>query len=833
MRRSEILALVVLALALAGLLQPASTTTVCQPGAYVQDGACVQILSGEKPSQEADSPGDAGTGDAGLPEGESEGEPEPPEQSSSDRCACRNGQVRSCYSGASGTSGVGICRPGQQTCSNCAFVGPCVGEVVPGTETCANGKDDDCDGQIDETPPCACQPGSTKPCYGGPQGTSGVGSCRAGLQTCLSSQKWGGCVGEVLPATETCNGKDDDCDGTRDEDHPGGGKPCVVPGKQGICSAGVGACDQGKVSCKQAVQPHPKGEQCANGRDDDCDGDVDESPPCTCKAGTTQSCYGGAAGTVGKGICKAGKQTCGKDQTWGPCLGQQMPGTESCNGKDDDCNGKPDDLPDLGGACSDPNRKGVCRPGTFVCVANAKVCKQTILQTAELCNGKDDDCDGTVDEGFAAKGRACTVTGKLGPCAQGSYTACTKGKLVCTGPSPGKEICNGKDDDCDGKADQTFPELGKACTVKGALGPCAVGKYTSCAGGKLVCTGPSPGTETCNGKDDDCDGKPDNIVDLGKPCSDPKRKGICRAGTWACVANSKTCRQSVTSGTETCNGKDDDCDGQTDEGGVCAAEEPGIADGGPKDAPPDTGPTPKPLLYDERVLGTEGKLGAKAWAAAKGAYVFFGHQSVGRNILDGVSDIGSANAAYKFRVVAVTGAAGFSQPGIGHASVGYNYDPYSKISSFNTFLTTKGLGQKVALALFKFCYVDLMVGTDTIAVLNKYTSTMASLQTRFPSLKLAYVTAPLMTGADAANAVRNDYNGKLRTYCHARGKLLYDLASVEASLPDGSRCRYTLGGKTYERLCSQYTGDGGHLNQVGRQRAAGVLLIMLASLLGP
>src|SRR5689334_9194537 len=62
----------------------------------------------------------------------------------------------------------------------------------------------------------ACQPGETKECYAGPDGTKGVGECRAGTQTCASGT-FGACTGEVLPAAEVCNGKDDDCNGQVDE----------------------------------------------------------------------------------------------------------------------------------------------------------------------------------------------------------------------------------------------------------------------------------------------------------------------------------------------------------------------------------------------------------------------------------------------------------------------------------------------------------------------------------------------------------------------------------------------------------------------------------------
>lgn len=80
-------------------------------------------------------------------------------------CGCTVGATMSCYSGAAGTAGVGACRNGTRTCTAGppAAFGPCAGEVVPVTEVCSNGVDDDCDGTTDEGcttmgPTCAMGP---------------------------------------------------------------------------------------------------------------------------------------------------------------------------------------------------------------------------------------------------------------------------------------------------------------------------------------------------------------------------------------------------------------------------------------------------------------------------------------------------------------------------------------------------------------------------------------------------------------------------------------------------------------------------------------------------
>jgi hypothetical protein len=64
--------------------------------------------------------------------------------------SCEPGAVGSCYSGAPGTEGVGVCRPGTRTCDAAGYWSACQDEITPVTEVCANNLDDDCNGAVDE-----------------------------------------------------------------------------------------------------------------------------------------------------------------------------------------------------------------------------------------------------------------------------------------------------------------------------------------------------------------------------------------------------------------------------------------------------------------------------------------------------------------------------------------------------------------------------------------------------------------------------------------------------------------------------------------------------------
>jgi hypothetical protein len=111
----------------------------------------------------------------------------------------------------------------------------------------------------------------TGTCWSGDPAQLGVGACRAGTQVCVDGM-WSGCIGEVRPALEVCNGNDDDCNQSVDD------------GIAGV-SCGLGECAN-TSNCVQGLlgtcTPRPStAEVCGNGLDDDCDGSADENcNPC-------------------------------------------------------------------------------------------------------------------------------------------------------------------------------------------------------------------------------------------------------------------------------------------------------------------------------------------------------------------------------------------------------------------------------------------------------------------------------------------------------------------------------------------------------------------------
>ncbi len=250
----------------------------------------------------------------------------------------------------------------------------------------------------------------------------------------------------------------------------------------------------GEMGSDLGCEPVP--ERC-NGRDDDCDGEIDEEiAPQACVAGP----------------CELGETRCIEGGL--RCEGSGNPPLEICNGEDDDCDGEIDEDPsDVGGICG--SDEGRCQAGTLICREGRRWCEGSIGARDESCNGLDDDCDGETDEDLEEAGVECNA----GNCGLGSRQ-CLEGAWACVGEAEHQEleICDGLDNDCDGLIDEEDPQLGERCGLD--EGTCQQGEI-SCVAGLLACLDSvAPVDEICNGLDDDCDGVVDeeDAINAGAPC---------------------------------------------------------------------------------------------------------------------------------------------------------------------------------------------------------------------------------------------------------------------------------------------------------------------------
>ncbi|GMV39564.1 MAG: hypothetical protein AMXMBFR64_12800 [Myxococcales bacterium] len=287
-----------------------------------------------------------------------------------------------------------------------------------------------------------------------------------------------------------------------------------------------------------------------------------ETGSCVCTAaldGTSEAC----SITNDHGTCY-GQRTCDGPAGWSEC-NAKAPAVETCNGFDDDCNGVSDDglAPH---ACEASNEHGSCA-GTETCKGvDGWVCDAP-LPSPDLCDGLDNDCNGVTDDAFPTLGEPCDGDDP-DTCPSGTWACAGDGlSLVCVGDTPSLEVCDGLDNDCDGLTDEDFALLGDACDTDDP-DECAGGTWQCTLDGKgTACAGDVNQVEVCNGADDDCDGQTDEGFgdsdgDGGADCVDEDDDGDGDPDASDCAPLDPAIYSGAA---EACNGVDDDCDALIDE----------------------------------------------------------------------------------------------------------------------------------------------------------------------------------------------------------------------------------------------------------------------------
>lgn len=227
----------------------------------------------------------------------------------------------------------------------------------------------------------------------------------------------------------------------------------------------------------------------------------------------------------------------------------------------------------------------------------------------------------------------------------------------------------------------------------------------------------------------------------------------------------------------------------------------------------------------------------------RGKRIYFGHQSVGYDILKGVRELTAATPELSPVFVSADTVALPAGGWFADSRIGRNNYPGEKCIAFRETVTRLER-DSLDIAIMKFCYADIGPRTDPAEVIEAYARTVDSLREAFPGTVFVHATIPYtlktawwkllakkILGREdrslAGNLRRTRFNALLaRKY---GGDPVFDIARVESTQPDGSRELFTVEGETAFSLIGDYTHDGGHLNETGRRLAARELLRVLAA----
>lgn len=234
------------------------------------------------------------------------------------------------------------------------------------------------------------------------------------------------------------------------------------------------------------------------------------------------------------------------------------------------------------------------------------------------------------------------------------------------------------------------------------------------------------------------------------------------------------------------------------------------------------------------------------WQKLAEKRVFFGHQSVGENIIDGVVEIVEEHPEISLNIVETSNFDAIAEAAIFHEKIGRNTRPKSKLLAFKRVFDSSE-SQKIDIAILKFCYIDVRRDSNPEKLFDQYVSTLSGLENRHPDTTFVHSTVPIEArnapvtralketiktligrpGIVDDNRVRQRYNELLRSAFGGRG-FVFDIAHYEAVGPEGSLSYRVLDSERVVLMDGRYSDDGGHLNKVGRRKVAEQLLVTLA-----
>jgi hypothetical protein len=240
-------------------------------------------------------------------------------------------------------------------------------------------------------------------------------------------------------------------------------------------------------------------------------------------------------------------------------------------------------------------------------------------------------------------------------------------------------------------------------------------------------------------------------------------------------------------------------------------------------------------------------ISSSQWQALSQKKIFFAHMSVGNNILDGAQAVLRNHPDIFLAVRRTSEPADMHLPALYHSEeLGHNAEPFLKIDAFRS-LVIRIQSAAPDMALLKFCYFDIQSDTDTEALFKAYHQAISELKTQMPNTLFLHCTVPLespqllmkrrckeIVKAWLGRPTRTDNNYKRMRFNEMLrntwpAEQIFDISQIESTTHVGFLFCKNKHGQKIPFLCSNYTTDGGHLNDAGSKRVGEQFLIFLAN----
>ena len=359
-------------------------------------------------------------------------------------------------------------------------------------------------------------------------------------------------------ASEYCNGGDDNCNGTVDEGL------ALVTYYQDSDVDGYGSAGMPLDACKTPPGYVLDSSDCNDaagsinpGASEVCD-NVDNDCSVSTADGSEETWFDNLCDGTDSDLCEEGNYGCtGGVQVCSDSSGDNQ---DICNGLDDDCDGSTLDGSGevwFGAAC-DGTDSDQCEEGNYECAGSVQACSDLTGDDVETCNGVDDDCDGTIDDGLTLETFYADTDGDFFGNAAVATSACSAPSgyvdddtdcdddLASVNPGA-TEVCNGQDENCDTVPDDGLPTsthyldsdedgYGRLAITELLCGPVSgyVANSTDCDDLRITVFPGAP--EVCDGRDNDCDGFFDEDPPTLYADTDGDGFGSAGATTLACTA---------------------------------------------------------------------------------------------------------------------------------------------------------------------------------------------------------------------------------------------------------------------------------------------------------